>query len=246
MGAMPEEIEGASRLLSDSHEIKTGNRTYYSGYLNGISTVVVFSRWGKVAAAATVATLIHKFGITDLIFTGVAGGIHHELNIGDIVIGNKLVQHDLDARPLIKQYEIPLLGLTHTEADPEWLIRAEYAVSSLFNSKGLHHVISAPDIDAFSLHNPKWKTGTIASGDQFFYLSDQKKQLQTELPETLCVEMEGAAVAQVCHESGIPFVVIRTISDDADEHSPDNFPRFIKKIASTYSTEIIKNIYSQL
>ena len=246
MGAMPEEIDGVAGLLYDRLEVITGKRTYYTGFIKGIRTVVVFSRWGKVAAAATAATLIHKFNITDMLFTGVAGAIHPDLNIGDIVIGKKLFQHDLDARPLINRFEIPLLGINHTESDTHWVSMAEKAVDSLFESKSLHRVISDHNIEAFCLSNPRKYTGSIASGDRFFSESDHKKQLQAVLPDILCVEMEGAAVAQVCYENDVPFAVIRTISDDADEHSPVNFTEFIKKIASAYSTEIIKNIYSQL
>lgn len=246
MGAMPEEIEGVARLLTDRQEITTGNRTYYTGCLNGIQTVVVFSRWGKVAAAATAATLIHKFNITDLLFTGVAGAIQKDLNTGDIVIGTHLIQHDLDARPLIRQYEIPLLGITYTEADQGWVTMAENAVQDLLGSRNLHDVIDDSDIEAFGLRHPSWYSGVIASGDVFFYKSVQKDNLQLALPDILCVEMEGAAVAQVCYESDIPFAVIRTISDGADEQSPLSFARFIKKVASIYSAEIIKSIYNQL
>ena len=89
MGAMPEEIDGVAGLLHDRQEVVTGKRTYYTGSINGMRTIGVFSRWGKVAAAATAATLVHKFGITDLLFTGVAGAIHPDLRIGDIVIGSK-------------------------------------------------------------------------------------------------------------------------------------------------------------
>lgn len=246
MGAMPEEIEGVAKLLTGRQELTTGNRTYYSGYLNGIHTVVVFSRWGKVAAAATAATLIHKFHITDLLFTGVAGAIQPEMNTGDIVIGTKLIQHDLDARPLIQQFEIPLLGITYIQADAGWVKKAENAVQILLDSRNLHAVLDDKDLQAFGLTHPKWYSGAIASGDAFFYKPDQRHDLLSGLPGILCVEMEGAAVAQVCYESNIPFAVIRTISDGADEQSPLDFARFTKKVASIYSAEIVKSIYSQL
>src|SRR5690606_34332356 len=93
------------------------------------------------------------------------------------------------------------------------------------------------------LLNPKLYRGAIASGDQFFYKPSQKDELQKILPEVLCVEMEGAAVAQVCFESNIPFAVIRTISDDAGEKAPVNFPVLVEQIASIYSTEIIRQIF---
>ncbi len=245
MGAMPEEIDGVVGLLSECQEVSTGKRTYFTGKINGINTVVVFSRWGKVAAATTAATLVHRFNVTGLLFTGVAGAVHSGLRTGDIVIAKRLVQHDLDARPFIKQFEIPLLNKIYVEADAQLAAMAEKAVDRLLENKSFHRIISQEDMADFNLSDPKVFTGDIASGDQFFYNSHQKKMLQSVLPDILCVEMEGAAVAQVCYENDTPFAVIRTISDDADEHSPVSFPAFVKKIASLYSAEIIKNIYSQ-
>ncbi|CAN1559742.1 5'-methylthioadenosine/S-adenosylhomocysteine nucleosidase [Flavobacteriaceae bacterium] len=112
LGAMPEEISGVVTLLKNKEKVVKGMRTYYIGTINEIDVVVVFSRWGKVASATTVTHLIVEFGITQLIFTGVAGGISPEVSIGDIVVASSLVQHDLDARPIMKRFEIPLLGET--------------------------------------------------------------------------------------------------------------------------------------
>src|SRR5690349_9837535 len=116
MGAMPEEIESALTLVKDQQKREIGTRTYYTGKINNVPVVVVFSRWGKVAAATTVSTLILEFKITELIFTGVAGAIHEDLRIGDVVVANRLIQHDMDARPLVSRFEIPLLGKTYFES----------------------------------------------------------------------------------------------------------------------------------
>ncbi len=243
MGAMPEEIDGVVALLSNCKMTEKGKRRYFSGQINGIDTIVVFSRWGKVAAATTVTTLIHEFQITELLFTGVAGAIHSELKIGDIVLAKRLIQHDMDARPLMKQYEIPLLSKTYLESDSTHLAIASKAVNTLIENKRLHAVIDDASLAEFKIHQPKLFIGTIASGDQFFSSNAQKHALTEQLPEVLCVEMEGAAVAQVCYEYEIPFSIIRTISDVADDQSHIDFPSFIKKISSKYSTEIIRNIY---
>lgn len=243
MGAMPEEIDGVVALLSNCKMTEKGKRRYFSGQINGIDTVVVFSRWGKVAAATTVATLIHEFQITELLFTGVAGAIHSELKIGDIVLAKRLIQHDMDARPLMKQYEIPLLSKTYLESDSTHLAIASKAINTLIENKRLHAVIDDTSLTEFRINQPKLFIGTIASGDQFFSSNAQKHALTEQLPEVLCVEMEGAAVAQVCYEYEIPFSIIRTISDVADDQSHIDFPSFIKKISSKYSTEIIRNIY---
>lgn len=246
MGAMPEEIDGVVALLSNCVASSMGKRTYFSGQVNGIETVVVFSRWGKVAAATTATTLIHEFKITELLFTGVAGAISLELKIGDIVLGKRLIQHDMDARPLMNQYEIPLLSKTYFETDSTHLDIASKAIQTVFENKSLHSVIGEQDLLEFNISQPKLFIGDIASGDQFFSTNEQKQNLNKQLPNVLCVEMEGAAVAQVCYEYEIPFSIIRTISDVADETAHIDFPSFIKKISSKYAAEIIKNIYNQM
>jgi adenosylhomocysteine nucleosidase len=246
MGAMPEEIEGVVALLTNPIASSMGKRTYFTGQINGVDAVVVFSRWGKVAAATTVTTLIHEFKITDLLFTGVAGAIHPDLKIGDIVLGQKLIQHDMDARPLMQQFEIPLLSKTYIESDKMHLKIATKAINDVFENNSLHTVIGTESLKEFNILKPKLLVGDIASGDQFFSSNEQKYALSSKLPEVLCVEMEGAAVAQVCYEYGIPFSIIRTISDVADDNSPIDFPAFIKKISSKYAAEIIKNIFQQM
>lgn len=243
MGAMPEEIEGIVDLLTDRTEEIIGKRIYYNGKLFEIPTTVVFSRWGKVAAATTASTLIQKYKISELIFTGVAGAIDPRLKIGDIVLGERLIQHDMDARPLMNQYEIPLLGKTYFETDSLHLKIAEHAISDLISEKRIHQVFSAETLDSFNIKSPRLFVGDIASGDQFIADDLHKENLHSQLPTTLCVEMEGAAVAQVCYEYEIPFLIIRTISDEANNNSHIDFPRFIKNISSKYSIEIIKNIY---
>jgi len=245
MGAMPEEIEGVVALLTNCTESSMGKRTYFSGQINGIDTVVVFSRWGKVAAATTATTLIHEFKITELLFTGVAGAISSDLKIGDIVLGKRLIQHDMDARPLMQQYEIPLLSQIYFESDATHLDLTSKAIHSVIENKGLHAVIGDKELMEFNISQPKLVFGDIASGDQFFSSKEQKHALNTQLPNILCVEMEGAAVAQVCYEYEVPFIIIRTISDVADDTSHIDFPSFIKKISSKYAAEMIKNIYKQ-
>lgn len=242
MGAMPEEIEGIIDLMTNVEQVTLGMRTYYTGQLNNRNVVVVFSRWGKVAAATTVTTLALHFGITELIFTGVAGAIHPKLHIGDVVIATRLVQHDMDARPLLSQFEIPLLQKTYLETDSALRQSAVSAVENMVENSHLHQVTEEQFLNKFGITKPAVYTGDIASGDHFFSDAKAKHRLLEILPETLCVEMEGAAVAQVCYEYQIPFVVIRTISDVADEHSPLDFPLFVRHIASRYSVAVIKSM----
>ncbi len=242
MGAIPQEINGVVNLLTNKQEHKIGRRSYFTGELNNQKVVVVYSRVGKVAASATVTTLILEFKVSELIFTGVAGGIHTDVKIGDIVLGQNLIQHDMNAQPLFPAYEIPMLGKAYFEADSSQLEVATTAILEILEEQHLHNVISEKDLDKFNIHQPQLHVGLIGSGDLFFSTNSQKEKLQQNLPEILCVEMEGAAVAQVCYEFDIPFIIIRTISDDADDHSTLDFNSFIEKISNVYSIEIIKNI----
>ena len=117
MSAMPEENAGLMGLLETTDRSEAGQRIYHRGLLFGHEVVLVCSRWGKVAAAATAAHLLARYPIDELIFTGVAGAVGPGLRVGDVVIGTELLQHDLDPRPLFSRYEIPLLGLTRLSAD---------------------------------------------------------------------------------------------------------------------------------
>lgn len=242
LGAMPEEINGIVSLLKDKKEIVKGMRTYYTGSINDIDVVVVFSRWGKVASATTVTHLIIEFRITEIYFIGVAGAIHPELNIGDIVIANSLVQHDMDARPLMEQFEIPLLAKSSFSPSKELFDSVFSKTKELVASKHLLNSISVAHQTEFSILNPKLFVGKIASGDQFFANNAAKEKLLLALPDVLCVEMEGAAVAQVCFEYDIPCVIIRTISDAANETSPIDFKGFVDEVASKFGVAIIRNL----
>ena len=244
MGAMPEEIDGIIHLLTDVTQDVYGMRTYYSGFANGQKYVVVFSRWGKVAAATTVTTLIHEFGVNKVLFIGVAGAIHSSLKVGDVVIGKRFVQHDLDARPLLNKYEIPLLNQSYLLANEDGLEEAKKAVSNVLDVSNIHHLISEDNLTRFHISNPQLYVGDIASGDQFISNDEVRENIAQELPGVLCVEMEGASVAQVCFEYKVPLTVIRTISDEANENSPIEFPEFIKYISSTYSVEIVKQLFN--
>jgi adenosylhomocysteine nucleosidase len=246
IGAMPEEIAGIADILDERKETQHGGRIYYTGILYGIKAVLVFSRWGKVAAATTVTTLILEFKISHVYFTGVAGALSPALRVGDVVVATRLIQHDMDARPLIPQYEIPLLGKTYFETDLQQYKLCTNAVNNVFNNLALHQAISTEDLTIFNIKQPSLHTGDIASGDKFIARKSQQFALTTSLPNVLCVEMEGAAVAQVCYEYNIPFSIIRTISDSADEQAHFDFPNFIKKVAGVYSLLIIKNIFAQL
>lgn len=242
LGAIPQEINGIINQLTGVKESTIGNRKYYEGYLENQKVVVVYSRIGKVAAAATVTTLLLQFKVDRIAFIGVAGGIHPAVKVGDIVVAKNLIQYDMDASPLRPKYEIPLLGKTYFEADEEWSISACEAIGLILKEDNLVKMISTEELAKFEITKPSVHFGTIASGDQFFATNEQKNNLQNQLPDVLCVEMEGAAVAQVCYEFNIPCIVIRTISDNANQEATYSFQSFVEEISLIYGQEIIKRL----
>lgn len=237
LSAMHEEMQSILAVLHVSKKLEIGKRTYYQGRLFDQDIVLVFSRWGKVAAAATVTQLINSFSPSEIIFSGVAGAITHQLNIGDVVLGTHLVQHDMDASPLYKKMEIPLLDkTTFASTDSKQLSKATQQFISQYN-----HFFSQEVQEKYKIKTPKYIKGLILSGDQFVNSKSKIKALKSQAPDALCVEMEGAAVAQVCYEYGIPFQIIRVISDKADDNSHIDFPKFAKEIAGKYALEILRN-----
>lgn len=242
MGAMPEEVSGLVAAMQNVHATEAGMRTYYKGQLFGHDAVVVFSRWGKVAAATTALHLLHQYPVQQLIFTGVAGAVQPQLAIGDVVVGHKLYQHDMDARPLMQQFEIPLLGKTFFETDTRHRQQVYNATQNLLGQNKLVQQIGSNQLLQYGIQQPTVHIGDIASGDKFFNTTQHKNQLLQHLPHVLCVEMEGAAVAQVCYEYGVPFSIVRIISDVADDNSHIDFPAFVKSVASHYSVAIVEEL----
>jgi adenosylhomocysteine nucleosidase len=241
MSAMREEIESLVGELTEVGVVEAGMRTYFKGLLWGTPAILVFSRWGKVAAATTATCLIERFGVDRIVFTGVAGGTDESLGVGDVVVAGRLYQHDMNASPLYPRHEVPLLGVSGFPTDFP-LRKAALAAARHFLTKELHQCLSPELLRTFGVDQPCVVEGDIASGDRFFATRHDREQLKKTLPTISCVEMEGAAVAQVCHEYRVPFAVIRTISDAADEGAATDFPRFVHQVASVYSHGILKHL----
>lgn len=240
MGAMPEEIATIKSLMTNITETERGSRTYFQGNIGKHEVVLTFSRWGKVASSSTATTLISEFKATEIIFTGVAGAVSSDLEIGDIVISNQLYQHDMDATPLIPKFEVPLTDMIFFDANSDLIKKVQAAADTLLKKPS--DAIPRSQLDEFKITAPKTMLGLIGTGDRFIADDKTSDTLLSEQPDTLAVEMEGAAVAQVCHDYGVPFVVIRTISDKANNNAHIDFPRFIKEIASHYSRNIIQSM----
>jgi adenosylhomocysteine nucleosidase len=239
MGAMPEEVDGIRAALDVTATEEIAGRTYTLGRWHDTEIVLVFSRWGKVAAASTATTLLQHFGVDAILFLGVAGAVHPDLRLGDIVISTDLVQHDMDASalPMFQRFEIPLLGRVRFPSPPEWIASARAAVEA---APALE--INAATRAEFGIDRPRVVTGLIASGDRFVSDPHMVADLRAALPDLQCVEMEGAAVAQVCHEHGRPLLVVRIISDLADHSAVIDFPKFVSRVATVLGTNIAGRI----
>ena len=219
IGAMDVEVA----TLKDAMEIKTektvAGSVYCEGTLENLSVVIVQCGIGKVNAALCVQVLCDCFGVTHIVNTGIAGSLNAKLDIGDFVISNEAVYHDFDVSVLGYQIgQVPGLAVRAFPADRLLMEMAFTAADSLCPG----HV----------------QIGTVASGDQFV-CSKEQKQAIIENTGGLCTEMEGAAIAHTAWKNGVPFVVIRTISDKADDSAEMDYPTF-EAIAAKRCAEVTR------
>jgi adenosylhomocysteine nucleosidase len=221
IGAMVEEIRlMEEKLERETVTVKAGIR-FMEGTLNGKPVVLCKSGVGKVNAAVCTQILIDRFGADAVIFTGVAGALDPSLDIGDVVVSTECVQHDMDASPLgFPRGTIPFADMSVFPADPE-LVRLAYEASR-------------------ALPGGRALKGRVLSGDQFVADRETVRRLHEEL-QGVCVEMEGAAVAQVCAMNGVPYVVIRSMSDKADGSAHVNFAEFAVQVADN-SCQIVNRM----
>ena len=245
ISALHEEQQGLVEAMQSPYKLIHGMREYTRGQVEGIDAVCVLSRIGKVAAATTATTLVEKFGVTHIVFTGVAGAGNPHVRVGDLVVAESLVQYDMDTRPLFPRFEVPLIGLSHFQSDVHLTERLASAATA-FLDNDVAHAIDAANRAAFGLAQPRVHRGLIASADSFMRDRTRLAQLNLDLPGLLAVEMEGAAVAQVCFELGIPFAVIRAISDNANEDAATDFMGFVKSVAARYAFHIVRRFCSEL
>ena len=227
VGAMHEEIAALRPCLEDVRTERRAGRDFHLGRLDGHDVVLVRCGIGKVAAATTAAVLLDAFDVGALLFTGVAGGLGDGVRVGDIVVATTLLQHDMNAEPLFPRWEVPLMGRARFEADAAWSERLAQAGRALAATKG--------HADGATIHQ-----GLVVSGDRFVATHAESDQLRALLPDALAVEMEGAAVAQVCHDFARPFGIVRTISDRADDEAHGDFQRFVCSVAAPYSRDIVR------
>ena len=245
ISALQEEQEGLVEAMQGPYKLIHGMREYVVGRLWEIDAVCVLSRIGKVAAATTATLLVEKFGVTHILFTGVAGAGDAAIKVGDIVVAESLVQHDMDASPLFPRFEVPLTGLSHFASDRQLALDLHDA-ARFFLETDFIHAIDARERADFGLRAPRVHRGLVGSGDQFVGDREHIQSLGKALPGLLAVEMEGAAVAQVCFELGVSYGVIRTISDNANENAATDFMRFVKSVAARYAFYIVRQFCRQV
>jgi len=238
VSAMHEELHALLPLVDGVQGIIVAGRTFHVGRLHAQPVVLVLSGIGKVAAATTAALLIDRFDAPALLFTGVAGGLHADVAVGDVVVARTLLQHDLDASPLFPRYEVPLTGRSRFEADTALADALADAARRCLASDAAGH--AAGPAPLWPAGRPRRvHEGLIVSGDRFVSSATESARLRADLPEALAVEMEGAALAQVCADFGRPFAVLRSISDRADDTAHVDFARFVAEVASVYTRAIV-------
>lgn len=236
LSALAQEQLGLLAQLQQPRLLRHAGRDFWQGQLHGQPVVLALSNIGKVAAATTATALIERCGVGRIVFTGVAGGLGEGVNVGDVVVASDFIQHDLDVSPLFPRYEVPLYGKTCFQGDARLSgLLFQAARTALDGGK------AAPAYPLAQVHR-----GLIASGDRFVSGAAESAALREALANSghavLAVEMECAAVAQVCHDYGVAFAAVRTISDRADDSAHVDFARFVEEVASHYALAILQRL----
>ena len=226
IGAMELEVESLQAEMTITKITDKANMKFYEGTLNGADVVIVRSGIGKVNAALCTQILADLFGVTHIINTGVAGSLNAQLNIGDILISRDALHHDMDVTIFGYQPgEVPGLGFREFPADENMMRLAKAACEK-----------ANPDINVIY--------GRVVSGDQFISGNEVKEKLIQEFRGD-CTEMEGASIAHGAWLNGIPFVIIRAISDKADNSAEMDYPTF-ERAAAKHSAALVKELVRNL
>ena len=226
IGAMEEEVTHLKEAMQVEETIERAAMTFVKGKLDGKEVVVVRSGIGKVNAGICAQILVDLFHVTMLINTGVAGSLDAAIDIGDIVVSTDALQHDMDVSALGDPVgQIPRMDTFSFPAD-ERLVHLAVQANEEAN----------PDIRTF--------TGRVVSGDQFVSDGAVKERL-VNLFRAKCTEMEGAAIAQAAYLNKVSYVIIRAISDKADNSSTMDYPTFEKQ-AITHTVRLVRNLMGRI
>lgn len=206
IAAMPEEHVHLTQNLDRAQEVQVLGNTYYTGTVGKTEVVLVQSGIGKVMSAMSVAVLADHFQVDAVINTGSAGALAEGIAVGDVVIADKLAYHDVDVTAFGYAYGQMAQQPLYFESDKNFVAKIQESLSQL---------------------NQKWHLGLIATGDSFIAGDDKIASIKSHFPDVLAVEMEGAAIAQAAQALGLPFLVIRAMSDNANHEASISFDEFI-------------------
>ena len=206
IAAMPEELLHLTQNLDKTQEVQVLGNTYYTGTIGKIEVVLVQSGIGKVMSAMSVAVLADHFQVEAIINTGSAGALAEGIAVGDVVIADKLVYHDVDVTAFGYAYGQMAGQPLYFESDKNFITRIQTNLSQL---------------------DQTWHLGLIATGDSFIAGDDKIASIKSHFPDVLAVEMEGAAIAQAAQALDLPFLVIRAMSDNANHEASISFDEFI-------------------
>ena len=224
IGAMAEEVETLLAQLENKTSTNHAGSDFHAGILEGLDVVVVQCGVGKVNAAICAQILCSVYGVTHLVNTGIAGSLCADLDIADMVVSTDAMYHDFDTSPF--GYPIGKVpGMPVTYPADEKMIGYAFAAAEAVNPG----------------HT---RTGRVASGDQFVSRKDQKQHI-IDVTQAICTEMEGAAIAHTAYRNNVPFVILRAISDKADDSAEMDYPTF-EKLAAHRCAEVTKNLARQL
>jgi len=223
MGAMSEEIEPLLAKVKNIKRVEYANNSYYEATYKGKEIVIAYSKIGKVFASLTATILLEKFKCNKLLFSGVAGAISPDLNIGDLIIADGLCQHDLDIVAFGHPYGYVPEGEVCIPTD----VKMRTIAKEVAQKRGL-----------------TLKEGIIATGDQFVANSERKEWIGDTF-NAKALEMEGASVAVICNALDVPFFILRAISDSANDEAGVDFDEFLAssaKISADFILDMVENI----
>ncbi|EZX24267.1 5'-methylthioadenosine/adenosylhomocysteine nucleosidase [Mammaliicoccus sciuri] len=224
IGAMEEEVEILKSSIENRETIQIAHVIFYKGNIEDKQVVLAQSGIGKVNAAITATLLINEFKPDLIINTGSAGSVDSELNIGDIIISNKVYYHDVNATAFgYKLGQVPSMPEFY-ETDKELIDLAKSSIEQL-------------DLNGI--------VGEVATGDSFIGSIDQRKVIKSNFPTASVVEMEAGAIAQTCYQYNVPIIVTRAVSDLADKESDVTFEEFLK-VACVNSSKIVKLLLNRV
>lgn len=220
MGAMPEEIAPILEKVGSYKTLEYAGNRYYEATYKGVQLVIAYSKIGKVFSTLTATTMIEHFGATKLLFSGVAGAISPTLKVGDLIVATKLSQHDLDITAFGHPFGYVPEGAVFVETDKEMVEMSKEVAAGMGKSV---------------------QEGIIATGDQFVANEERKNWIGATFGAD-ALEMEGGSVAVVCNALGVPFFILRAISDAADMDASFSFDEFLETSAKESAEFVMKMV----